>query len=114
MLTIILIYFVLTFGTVAALSAMILHIGKLMATCPDLQLRTRAVTVTVATGFAATGAGGSILIGALIPVLEGSTLTALCLASGLSALCLGLGFTHAVTTVRALLTDPAATPAPAQ
>ncbi|WP_299688654.1 hypothetical protein [uncultured Tateyamaria sp.] len=98
-------FFYITFalGAVIALTLMILRIGALVGDCPVSQARTRAVSITVATGFAAFGAGGVIMIGAVLPVLEDAPFAALMLALGFAALCLGLGFTHAMGTLRAAL-----------
>jgi len=105
MLMLVSIYLLLTLGGLALLSAMILKIGQLVTACPSANPATRAVAVTIATGFAAIGAGGVILIGALLPTLVDEPILALMLASGMAALCLGLGFSHAVATLRAVLGD---------
>ena len=98
-------FFYITFaiGTVIALTAMILHIGALVGDCPITGARARAVSISVATGFAAIGAGGVIMIGSILPVLAHTPFAALMLALGFAALCLGLGFTHAMGTLRAAL-----------
>lgn len=100
MLILVLVYEILALGTLIALSGMILKTGPLLATRPQTNPATKAATVTITTGFAAIGAGGVILIGAALPVLSRSPVLAL----GLAALCLGLGFSHAVATLRAVLT----------
>ncbi|MEO0402428.1 MAG: hypothetical protein AAF214_08625 [Pseudomonadota bacterium] len=103
MLTLSLIYFNLALGAVAALTAMILRIGALADACPTNQGRAHVVAMSVATSFAAIGAGGVILIGAVLPILPDAPLVALMLALGFAALCLGLGFTHAIGSLRAAL-----------
>ncbi|EAQ44498.1 hypothetical protein MED193_10928 [Roseobacter sp. MED193] len=50
------------------------------------------------------GLGGVVLIGAVIPMLEGGLLSLLP-ALGLVAICLGLGFSHAVATLRAVVRE---------
>lgn len=110
MLFLALLYTVLALGAVVALTLMILRIGALVGDCPVTQARARAVSVTVATGFAAIGAGGVIMIGALLPVLRDAPLVALMLALGFAALCLGLGFTHAMGTLRAALVPAPSNP----
>lgn len=103
MLVLILTYVTLALGALIALSGMILKIGTLLAACPQNTPATKAVAVTITTGFAAIGAGGVILIGAALPLLVKSPVLALMLGLGLAALCLGLGFSHAVATLRAVL-----------
>ena len=106
MLILIFSYILMAFGGVVALAVMILRIGALMGDCPDSAARARTAALTIATGFAAIGTGGVILIGAAIPVLEASPVGALMIALGSAALCLGLGFTHAVATLRAVTQPP--------
>jgi hypothetical protein len=96
-------YIALAFGGLAALCKMILRIGAMIGTCPDNGAAARAAAVTIATGFAAIGAGGVILIGALLPLNMGEPIVAFLAAAGLASLCLGLGFTHAIGTLRAVL-----------
>ncbi|KIC47940.1 hypothetical protein [Tateyamaria sp. ANG-S1] len=109
MLTIGLLYFNLGLGAVAALTVMILRIGALAQDCPHSKPRAGAAATAIATGFAAIGAGGVIMIGAVLPLLEQEPFAALMLALGFAALCLGLGFTHAMGSLRAaLVPDPAA------
>lgn len=98
-------YIALGFGALAALATMILRIGALLGDCPQSRRTARAASVTIATGFAAIGAGGVILIGAVLPILEDAPLAAFLAALGFAALCLGLGFTQAVGTLRALMLD---------
>ncbi len=96
-------YVALAFGGLIALCMMILRIGAMIGTCPDSGAAAKAAAVTIATGFAAIGAGGVILIGALLPLNEGQPIVAFLLASGFASLCLGLGFTHAIGTLRAVM-----------
>lgn len=98
------------------LSLMILRIGTLLGDCPQSGRAARAGAVTVATGFAAIGAGGIILIGSGLGIARSDPMNVLFACLGIATLCLGLGFTHAVTTLRAIVTealaDPAADPNP--
>ena len=110
-MTYILLYIALGIGAVIALGHMILRIGKLMDTCPQNGPAIRVATVTVATGFAAIGTGGVVLIGALPLVLRTAPVTGLVLALGLATLSLGLGFTQAVATLQAVV-KTAAPPIP--
>jgi len=99
------IYLALAFGGLTALSIMILKIGTLLVDCPQSVAKARMAAVTITSGFAAIGTGGVILVGALLPMLEDVALNGLFVTLGLVALCLGLGFTHAVATLRAILTE---------
>lgn len=105
MLILALTYIALGFGALAALAAMILRIGALLGDCPKSRATAHAAAVTIATGFAAIGAGGVILIGAALPLLTDAPFVGFLAGLGLAALCLGLGFTQAVGTLRALLQD---------
>lgn len=100
-------YITLAAAALVALSIMILKIGTLIGDCPQSATAARAAAITVATGFAAIGAGGIILIGAVLPLLQDAALPAFFLSLGFAALCLGLGFTHAVATLRAVVRMPA-------
>ncbi len=108
MLILVLTYTVLAFGGLFALALVILRIGTLMGDCPVSAARARTAALTITTGFVAIGAGGAILIGAGIPFLAAAPLSAVMLALGCATLCLGLGFTHAVATLRAVTQPPAA------
>ena len=105
MLIIALLYFILGLGAVAALSLMILRIGALAGNCPETRRRAHVITISVATGFGAIGAGGVLMIGATLPWIVESSFAALMLTLGFAALCLGLGFTHAMGMLRAALSD---------
>jgi len=105
MIVLALLYIALGFGALAALAIMILRIGTLLGECPQSRATARAAAVTIATGFAAIGAGGVILIGAALPLLAQAPMAGFLGALGFAALCLGLGFTQAVGTLRALMQD---------
>ena len=94
------IYFIGTSALLAVLTGMILRIGAMMSDCPKNGPAIKTASVTISTGFAAIGAGGIILIVALLGLLQLEPILGLLLALGLAALCLGLGFTHAVGTLR--------------
>ncbi|MEX0300815.1 MAG: hypothetical protein AB3N24_00190 [Leisingera sp.] len=87
-----------------AMALMILRIGTLLGDCPQSGRAAKAGAVTIATGYAMVGLGGVILIGAAIPMLE-MELLGLLPALGLAAICLGLGFSHAVATLRAVVRE---------
>lgn len=113
MTLLILSYALVAFTMLIALCIMLLRIGAMMADCPINGPRMRISAITIATGFAAIGAGGVALIGAgLIVALPQTSLFGLSAALGLAALCLGLGFTQAVATLRALGEQMAASASP--
>ncbi len=111
MLTLGLFYILFALTAVGALTLMILRIGAMIGDCPVSAARARAVSITVATGFAAIGTGGVVMIGAVLPFMAKAPFAALMLALGFAALCLGLGFTHAMGTLRAALLPPVRTTA---
>ncbi|MEL6960151.1 MAG: hypothetical protein AAGL89_14490 [Pseudomonadota bacterium] len=99
-------YAVLSFSTLLALGWMVLRIGGLMGDCPAARDRAKAASVTIATGYIAIGAGGVVLGGAGVVFLGGQLAVALAML-GLVVLCLGLGFSNAISTLRAVLAPPA-------
>ena len=107
-------YFAVSASALLALAAMILAIGKSLGDCPQTGRAARAGAITIATGFTAIGAGAVILIAATLPAFD-SAAPATLGAIGLACLILGLGFTHAVTTLRAVIDSarPTAAPTPA-
>ena len=76
-----------------------------MGECPQSRATARAGAVTIATGFSAIGVGGVILIGAALALLAQAPMAGFLVALGFAALCLGLGFTHAISTLRAVMFD---------
>jgi len=107
MLNLAIFYIVISLTVLVVLSGMIVKIGPLIGGCPDSKRAAKVGSVTVATGFAAIGAGGVVLIGAALPLLQEAPIASLMVALGLAALCLGLGFAHAVATLRAIVMDVA-------
>ncbi|THH34410.1 hypothetical protein E4Z66_18410 [Aliishimia ponticola] len=102
MIIAILVYIPLALSMTAALSFAILHVGTLSAECPEQASAARISAFSIATGFAATGTGGVLLIGALMLIVPETHTIALAFCLGLAALCLGLGFSHAVATLGAV------------
>ena len=96
-------YAVIGLSTLVALASMILKIGKMLGDCPESKSAARSAAVTIATGFCAIGAGGVLLIGAALPIMGNDAAFGVLVALGLAVLCLGLGFTQAITTLRAVL-----------
>lgn len=95
-------YFLIGFGLLAILGGSILRIGKIMADCPNAIPGLRPAAITIATGYAAIGGGGVLLAAVLLPLFAEFPLVGLLVASGLAALCLGLGFTQAIANLRGL------------
>lgn len=96
-------YIVAGLATVGILTAMILIIGRMQENCPTTGPAAKLVSMTAASGFASIGAGGVLIISFVIPMMPNQPLIALLGALGLAAICLGLGFTHAVNTMRLVL-----------
>lgn len=101
-------YLSVALTALAGLTLMIVMIARALADCPDMAPRAKAAGITIATGYFAIGGGAVLLIGAFVTLDPEFTTAIFCM--GLACLVLGLGFTQAVTTLRAVLTD--APPAP--
>ena len=108
MFTILSTYTVLSLGVLVALGCMILKIGAMLGDCPQSRALAKSAAVTIATGYVAIGAGGVLLIGAVLPVMAEDAGLVLIAALGLAVLCLGLGFSQAISTLRAVLRDATA------
>lgn len=98
-------YAVLAFGTLGVLGWMIIRIGALVGDCPASDARARAASLTIATGYLAIGAGGVVLGGAVAVFVE-LNLAATIAVLGFIVLCLGLGFSNAISTLRAVVVTP--------
>lgn len=103
MFSLLAIYAILGTAGLVALCYMLMKIGALMATCPINGPQIRISALSITTGFATIGLGGLILLAAALVVLAEFEIAALASALGLGALCLGLGFTQAVATLRAVV-----------
>ena len=99
-------YFAVTLATLLVLGLMILRIGRAMGSCPQSGAAARIASVTVSTGFVAIGLGGILLVAATLPLIEAEAL-ALFPIMGFACLVLGLGFTHAVRVLKAVVAPPA-------
>ncbi|MEZ5715326.1 MAG: hypothetical protein R3D85_09235 [Paracoccaceae bacterium] len=109
-----LLYLAGAFAALALLSFMILKVGALMSDCPDGGPAARTAALSIATGYAAIGAGVVLLVGAALPFLGTETVLTALLPLGFAALALGLGFTQAIATLRDVLAPkPAARDIPA-
>lgn len=100
-------YFAVALGTLIALTRMIVLIGQGMGDCPDTGRVARAASTSIATGYLAIGLGSVVLIAAVIPAIGGGDLAehsvVVLLTAGFASLMLGLGFAHAVRTLRLLV-----------
>jgi hypothetical protein len=100
-------YFIVALGTLIALTRMIVLIGQGMGDCPQTGRMARAASTSIATGYLAIGLGGAILIAAVIPALAPENIAGqsviVLLTVGFASLILGLGFVHAVRTLRLLV-----------
>ena len=106
MLIVLATYTLISLSVLAVLAWMILKIGAMLGDCPERGALIKSAAVTVATGFSAIGAGGVLLIAGVLPFLGQEAALALTLALGFAAISLGLGFTHAVTILRAVAQGP--------
>jgi len=107
-------YFAAALAVLIALALMILAITRALADCPEKGPRARAAGITIATGYLALGGGAVLLIGAFASLEAGLEIIFFCL--GLACIVLGLGFTQAVTMLRAVVEDavkPRPAPVPA-
>jgi hypothetical protein len=95
-------YFALTLSVLLGLALTIHAIAKAIGDCPDTGRAARAAGVTIATGFLAIGGGVVAIIAGFMLMVEPNAATMLGCA-GLAVLILGLGFTHAITTLRAVV-----------
>ena len=98
-------YFIVSLSTVGALTWMLLHIGRMLGDCPVTGGLARSASITIATGFAAIGLGGVCLVAALLGLFADEPAVTLFGTMGLAALALGLGFTQAAATLRAVITE---------
>ncbi len=97
-------YLIASTVLVSAMALMILRIGSLLSECPKSGRAARGAAVTIATGYSMIGLGGVTLIGSIVPVLDLDAMGYLA-ALGFAAICLGLGFTNAVATLRAVVRE---------
>lgn len=101
-----LVYFAITLATLGLLGSMILRIGRTMGDCPQTGASARLASVTIATGFLAIGLGGVLLVAIALP-LTAELGAAIFPITGFACLVLGLGFTHAVRVLKAVVAPPA-------
>lgn len=103
MFTILVTYAIASLSALLVLAVMILKIGQIMGNCPETGDTAKSAAISIATGYGAIGAGGVLLIGSVLPLLADEAGLALIPALGLAVICLGLGFSQAITTLRAVV-----------
>lgn len=96
-------YLAIALFALLGLTFMIIVISRALADCPEKGPRAKAVGITVATGFLAIGGGAVLLIAAFATLYPDDSVNVF--SMGLACLVLGLGFTQAVTTLRAALAE---------
>lgn len=96
-------YAAISLSVLLVLAIMILRIGSILGECPETGQAAKSAAITIATGYSAIGAGGVLLIASVLPILARDAAIALIPALGLAVICLGLGFTHAIATLRAVV-----------
>ena len=82
---------------------MILKIADMIGPCPVTSASPRVVAAPIAASYGAIGLGGILILAAMLPVADDLIQLAAIAALGLVAVCLGLGFTQAVTALKAIL-----------
>lgn len=102
-------YFLVTAIALAGLSYMIFRIGEALSDCPATGRAAKAGSLTIVTGFVAIGTGAVMIIAAgVFTALAGINVETVLAAIGVSLLGLGLGFTHAIATLRDVVAQAAA------
>lgn len=96
-------YFGIALLVLCLLALAILRIGEML---PGAAPCTRVAAMTIATGFAAIGLGAIIAVAAAIAMSDVSLVIFLAATGGITV-ALGLGFSNAVTTMRAVLAKQA-------
>ncbi len=84
---------------------MILKIADMIGPCPVTAASPRVVAAPIAASYGAIGLGGILILAAMLPVADDLIQLAAIAALGLVAVCLGLGFTQAVTALKAILQE---------
>ncbi len=94
------VYFTLALSVLAGLTAAILNIGRDMAACPISGPTAKAASKVIAVGYLAIGFGAVVLGGIAVPVAMDNQTVGVMLGLGILSLCLGLGFTQAMGSLR--------------
>jgi len=101
-------FFLVTAIALAGLSYMIFQIGHALSDCPTTGRAARAGSLTIVTGFIAIGTGAVMIMAAgVFTTFASIGIEAAFAAIGLSLLGLGLGFTHAIATLRDVVAQAA-------
>ena len=101
-------FFLVTALALAGLSYMIFKIGDALTDCPATGRAARAGSLTIVTGFIAIGTGAVMIMAAgVFTAFAGIDIETVLAAIGLALLGLGLGFTHAIATLRDVVAQAA-------
>lgn len=103
-------YFLLTLPVLAGLTVAIRAIASKAGECPSTAAAARLVGASIALGYLTLGGGAVVVLAGLLAALGPETPN-LFFCAGLAIILLGLGFTHALTLLRASL-QPLPEPAP--
>ncbi|WP_435259957.1 hypothetical protein ACSBLW_09460 [Thioclava sp. FR2] len=96
-------YFLLTLPVLSGLTFAIRAIAAKAGECPSNTAAARLVGASVALGYLTLGGGAVVVLAGLFAAL-GPQAPNLFFCAGLAIILLGLGFTHALTLLRASLT----------
>ena len=97
-------YFGVGLAALAGLATMIVLIGRDLATCPVKGPALYVGSLSIATGYAAIGLGGLVLVAPVTDMFGGDWI-GLFIALGAMLIALGLGFTDAMAILRGILRD---------
>lgn len=100
-------YLIFALALLAVLSLTILKIGRGLAACPLHGPRARPAALSIATGYAAIGGGVVFAVAGVLASVGGGLPQGLG-ALGFALITLGLGFGHALTTLRDVMRAPEA------
>lgn len=102
-------YLLAAAAALVLMSVMILRIGTALSECPITGRAAHAGALTIVTGYSAIGTGAAFLVGAgALVVIPEMPMVGLLGALGLCLLGLGIGFGHAVGTLRQVVGQAAA------
>ena len=95
-------YLGLNFGILALLTVVIGWIGSEMRQCPKADPGLWVASLAIATSFAVIGGGGVVLAGLVIFAVPDMQVIGVLIATGVSSICLGLGFGQAMANLTSL------------
>ena len=98
-------FYPIALAGLAALSTVLIVIGRATQDCPQLAGTARLMSLIVTTGFVTIGVGMIALIGALMTRFTEDAVQAVSIAVGLASIALGIGFWTAAVNLRDMLKD---------